>query len=398
MSFFKNDTTSTNDRQQIEARQKELLEAWKKVDAPHLFAVDADLAKANARNCENMLGAVSLPLGLAGPVDFELESARNKCFVPLATSEGALVASVSRGLKAITQAGGAQLFVKNAGMTRAPSFAFTDGKQAYAFADFLEQKESQSTIRQITESSSKHLKYLGLHSFVRGRQVFVRFSFDTDLAMGMNMVTIALQQLWDEWLRTYSGIEMLSLSSNVCIDKKASHINQLLGRGYSAQAEVVLSEQILREILKTDVKKLLATHQSKNQLGSTLSGSSDHNMQFANVVAAFYLATGQDGAHVVEASQGNTIIEETKLADGSLGLYVAVHLPNLPLGSVGGGTALPSQKEVRSLIFQKETEPSPTQLAAVLATGVLAAEISGLAALSSHALAGAHQKLARKQN
>jgi len=397
MSFFKNNNSSANGLQQIEARQKQLLENWKSEQVAHLFTVDPDLAKANSTNCENMLGAISLPLGLAGPVEFELAGQGKKCFVPLATSEGALVASVSRGLKAINHAGGAQVFVKNAGMSRAPSFAFVDGKKAHDFANFLEQAENRLKIAQITESSSKHLKFLGLTSFVRGRQVFVRFSFDTDLAMGMNMVTIALQQLWDEWLKNYPGIEMLSLSSNVCTDKKASHINQLLGRGYNAQAEVVLSEQILQEILKTDVKKLLTTHQSKNNLGSTLAGSSDHNMQFANVVAAFYLATGQDAAHIVEASQGSTIIEEVKIADGSSGLYVAVYLPNLPLGSVGGGTGLPSQKEVRSLILQNEDNPNPMQLAAVLATGVLAAEISGLAALSSHGLASAHQKLARKK-
>lgn len=397
MSFFKKNNTSTDNLKQVEERQKQLAQSWKKADAAHLFALDIDVTEANASNCENMVGAISLPLGLAGPVEFELSGQRNRCFVPLATSEGALVASVSRGLKAIDQVGGASVFVKNSGMTRAPSFAFASGQQAFAFAAFLEQQDSKLKIAQITEDTSQHLKFLGLRSFVRGRQVFVRFSFDTDLAMGMNMVTIALQKLWDNWLHSYPGIKMLSLSSNVCTDKKASHINQLLGRGYSAQAEVFLSEQILQEVLKTSAKKLFTTHQSKNQLGSTLAGSSDHNMQFANVVAAFFLATGQDAAHIVEASQGNTIIEEAEMSDGSNGLYFAVHLPNLPLGSVGGGTTLPSQREARSLILQAKNDPEPTQLAAVLATGVLAAEISGLAALSSHSLASAHQKLARKK-
>ncbi len=397
MSFFKNNNTNADDLQLIRDRQKQLASSWKAAPTPHLFAVDADLAAANAHNCENMVGAISLPLGLAGPVEFEQYGQRENSFVPLATSEGALVASVSRGLKAINQAGGAQLFVKNAGMTRAPSFAFADGKQAFAFAEFLDLAETRTKIRQVTEDGSSHLKFLALQSFVRGRQVFVRLSFDTDLAMGMNMVTIALQKLWEDFLNTYPGIQMLSLSSNVCTDKKASHINQILGRGYSAQAEVLLSEEILEEVLKTSSKKLLATHHSKNQLGSTLAGSSDHNMQFANVTAAFYLATGQDSAHIVEASQGNTIVEEALMADGSTGLYFAVHLSDLPLGSVGGGTALPAQKEVRSLILQNDDDPNPSKLAAILATGVLAAEISGLAALSSHSLAAAHQKLARKR-
>jgi hydroxymethylglutaryl-CoA reductase (NADPH) len=115
-------------------------------------------------------------------------------------------------------------------------------------------------------------------------------------------------------------------------------------------------------------------------------------MQFANVVAAFYMATGQDLAHITEASQGNTIIEETE----EKGLYFAVNLPDLPLGSVGGGTNLPAQKELRNLIHQGKEDLDPVQLASILATGVLAAEISGLAALSNNSLAQAHQRLARK--
>lgn len=393
MSFFKLDKDSLDDQQMIKQRQKQLQENWKTSSSEHLFAVDKDLSMANQRNCENMIGAVTVPLGLAGPVQINstlFASTVVDCFVPLATSEGALVASVSRGLKAINQAGGAKVFVKNQGMTRAPVFALPNGEAAWAFAKYLEQKETLASIKKITESSSSHLEFQSLQNFVRGRNVYVRFSFLTGEAMGMNMVTIALQKLWTEYLSTYEGLEMLALSSNVCTDKKSSYINQLLGRGYRAQAEVFLSEQILNTVLKTSVEAFLRTHHSKNLRGSSLAGSSAHNMQFANVVAAFYLATGQDVAHIVEASQGETIIE----ADQG-GVYCAVFLPNLPLGSVGGGTNLPTQKEVRQLLCQSEVELVPAQLAAILAAGSLAVEISGLAALSSHDLASAHQRLAR---
>ncbi len=393
MSFFKTAANLLNDQESIKQRQAQLQVAWKQNSSPHLFAVDQDLSLANQRNCENMVGAVSLSLGLAGSVSISSEVFNTplvNCFVPLATSEGALVASVSRGLKAINQAGGAKVFVKNQGMTRAPVFALPDGEKALAFAKYLDQESTLAQIKKITESSSSHLEFKNLQSFVRGRNVYARFSFLTGEAMGMNMVTIALQKLWTEYLSTYEGLEMLALSSNVCTDKKSSYINQLLGRGYRAQAEVFLDEQTLKTILKTNSEAFLRTHQSKNLRGSSLAGSLASNMQFANVVAAFYLATGQDMAHVVEASQGETIIE----ADHG-GVYCAVFLPDLPLGSVGGGTNLPSQKEVRELICQSANELSPAQLAAILATGVLAAEISGLAALSSHDLASAHQRLAR---
>lgn len=382
----------SNDEQIIQ-RQNQLQENWKISSSQHLFKVDRELSLANQRNCENMVGAVTMPLGLAGPVQIHSEFFTNSaedCFVPLATSEGALVASVNRGLKAINQVGGVRVFVKNKGMTRAPVFALPDGEAALNFAKYLEKSETMASIKKVTESSSSHLQFQNLQSFVRGRNVYVRFSFLTGEAMGMNMVTIALQKLWTDFLSKYDGLEMLALSSNVCTDKKSSYINQLLGRGYMAQAEVFLDEQTLKNVLKTNVSAFLRTHHSKNLRGSNLAGSLSNNMQFANVVAAFYLATGQDLAHVVEASQGETIIEAEKN-----GLYCAVFLPNLPLGSVGGGTNLPAQKEVRQLLCKNEAEPSPSQLAAILASGVLAAEISGLSALSNHDLASAHQRLAR---
>lgn len=394
MSFFKPKAQSQDDQEEIRDRQNQLQKEWKKGEFTHLFSVSEKLSLANQCNCENMVGAISIPLGLAGPVKIISEKKETEYFVPLATSEGALVASVNRGLKAINQAGGAQVIVKNFGMTRAPAFAFRNGEKAFAFAKYLEEKAIIEKIKQITQETSSHLKFNNLQSFVRGRSVYVRFSFFTDQAMGMNMVTIALQKLWEDFLSKYSGIKMLSLSSNVCTDKKSSFINQLLGRGYGAQAEVFLSEEILKTVLKTDAKTLLRTHQSKNLMGSNLAGSSANNMQFANVAAAFYLATGQDLAHITEASQGTTIIEEAD--NQKTGVYFAVNLPDLPLGSVGGGTNLPSQKELRNLISQKTESPTTTELAAILATGVLAAEISGLAALSNHSLAKAHQRLARK--
>lgn len=394
MSFFQKNLKTTSDLETIITRQQQLKKEWKKGEFGHLFNVDQELSQANQKNCENMIGAVALPVGLAGPVKITCEKQTTEFFVPLATSEGALVASVNRGLKAINQAGGAEVIVQNVGITRAPVFAFKKGSEAYAFTKYLEQPKILKQISSITEATSAHLKFLKLMSFVRGRNVYVRFSFLTDQAMGMNMVTIALQKLWEDFLSQYEGIEMLALSSNVCTDKKSSFINQILGRGYSAQAEVFLNEEILQNILKTNIKALVKTHHAKNLLGSNLAGSLASNMQFANVVSAFYMATGQDLAHIVEASQGTTILEEIDL-DGEKGVYFAVNLPNLPLGSVGGGTNLPAQKELKNLISKDQKNIDSSQLVAIIATGVLAVEISGLAALSNHTLAKAHQSLAR---
>lgn len=394
MSFFQKNLKVASDLEMIVNRQQQLKIKWKKGEFNHLFNVDQELSIANQKNCENMIGAVAFPVGLAGPVKVICANKTTEYFVPLATSEGALVASVNRGLKAINQAGGVEVMVQNVGITRAPVFAFKKGNEAYAFAKYLEQPKILKQISLITEATSTHLKFLKLMSFVRGKNVYVRFSFLTDQAMGMNMVTIALQKLWEDFLSQYKGIEMLALSSNVCTDKKSAFINQILGRGYSAQAEVFLNEEILQNILKTNIKALIKTHYAKNLLGSNLAGSLASNMQFANVVSAFYMATGQDLAHIVEASQGTTILEETDL-NGEKGVYFAVNLPNLPLGSVGGGTNLPAQKELKNLISKDQEKIDSSKLVAVLATGVLAVEISGLAALSNHTLAKAHQSLAR---
>ncbi len=393
MSFFKHPTSAQNDQEIIIDRQNQLLENWKEIQCPHLFSLNTEFSKANKCNCENMIGQINLPVGLAGPVRIiEVSGEPEDFFVPLATSEGALVASVGRGLKAINKAGGARIFVKNVGMTRAPVFSFMNGAEAFAFANYLDQKDTLAEIKKITEVTSNHLKFQKLQSFVRGRKVYVRFSFLTDEAMGMNMVTIALQKLWEEFLSKYEGIQMLALSSNVCTDKKTSYINQLFGRGYSVQAEVFLSEDILRETLKTTSKDLMKTHLAKNLIGSNLAGSPATNMQFANVAVAFYLATGQDAAHVTEASLGSTFVEEDEQANG---VYFAVSLPDLPLGSIGGGTNLPAQKELKSILSKTKEVLSSKQLVSILAAGVLAAEISGLAALSNHTLAAAHNKLAR---
>lgn len=393
MSFFVRDPQSKNDVQAIKARQEQVQAQWKNTECVQLFAVDEVLAQANARNCENMVGAIAVPVGLAGPVvmhDGEDQSQSREYMLPLATTEGALIASVSRGVKSINANGGALSSAVQRGMSRAPAFVFPDGIQARKFTRYLDDLAVQAQIATISQTTSKHLRFISLQHFVRGRHVFVRFVFDPDQAMGMNMVTIAVDHIWQELLSRYPNITMTALSGNVCTDKKIAAINQILGRGIQAQAEVFLSETSIESILGTSSQAILDTHYSKNILGSNVAGSLSQHMHFANVVAAFYIATGQDVAHVVEASQGSTVVEKT-----DQGLYVAVDLPTLPLGVVGGGTYLPTQSQARNLISRSGAQLSVLTLAQVLAVGVLAAEISGLAALSTHSLAQAHQTMAR---
>jgi len=369
------------------------------------------------KNCENLSGSVEIPFGLAGPVlvkhfvslehtsssdamsssdplsfPRKRESSVSEEFsLPLATSEGALVASVSRGCKAIRLSGGAGVFVKKIGMSRAPVFKCVSGASAQEFANWLDQNIKEFSA--VAEATSHHLKYLSHLTWIRGRFVFVRFVFDTGEAMGMNMVSIALQKAWEvmsiKLPSELASTKLISLSSNVCCDKKDSQINRLMGRGYWAQAEVILTKEVINTVLKTTPQELWQAHYAKNLIGTNVAGSLSQNMQVSNVIAAMYLATGQDMAHVTEGSQANTTVE----IDGE-NIYFAVTLPNLNLGTVGGGTWLPKQTQARKLI-RSGKDINAAQLTAAVAVGCLAGEISGLAALASNTLAAAHERLGR---
>ncbi len=347
----------------------------------HLFDVSLDPEVIGKKNCENFIGSVEVPVGVAGPV-----TANSKeIILPLATTEGALVASIQRGCKAINLAGGAQILTEKKGISRAPVFRCKNGAHAREFVQWLE--KNMSALKMHAESTSAHLKYLSHQTWIRGRHVYVRFVFDSDQAMGMNMVTIALQKMWEAM--RFPDVELIALSSNVCADKKDSVVNRLYGRGFWVQAEVTLSEHIFSEVLHTNADELLAAHYAKNLVGSNVAGSFSQNMQVGNAVAALYLATGQDMAHVTEGSQASTTIER----DGS-DIYFAVTMPNIVIGVVGGGTWLPSQTETRQLMANGQQVTSEL-LATAVATAALAAEISGMSAVTTNTLAQAHQKLGR---
>lgn len=363
------------------------------------FSFNSDvLQKIQSQNCENFLGSVEIPVGVAGPISVYFRKNKKKreetWMLPLATTEGALVASVNRGCKVLRLSGGVSVSVKKIGMSRAPVFEVKNGWAAETFCSWLD--ENFLEMAQVCEATSSYLKLLSIQHWVRGRNVFVRFVFDTGEAMGMNMVTIALSVLWKDYLQKDThlkklGLKLISISSNVCTDKKSSTINTLLGRGYNVQAEAMIPEKILQEVLHTKVKDLVKTHIAKNLIGSNVAGSFSQNMQVANIAAAIFLATGQDIAHVVEASQASVHFEADKR-----NLYVSLNLPNLNVGTVGGGTWLPSQSQAR-LLIRGGKEIRAAELALAVGVGALAGEISGLAALSSHSLASAHQKLGRAQ-
>jgi len=337
---------------------------------------------------ENLIGETSLPLGVAGPIKIQKSKFKfQNYYIPLATTEGALVASVNRGCKAVNQSGGVKVFLEKIGTTRGPVYETGNLEKGFWFLDWL--KKNENLIKKTAEKISSHLKYLKFDGKVIGPYTFLRFYFGTGKAMGMNMATFATDEI-NKLIEEKTGISCLALSGNFCVDKKPSWLNFNLGRGVSLWAEAIIKKEVTEEVLKTTPQKIFDIWLAKNMVGSLVSGSLGFNAHFANIVASFFAATGQDLAHVVEGSMG---ISTTKLeSDGDL--YFSIYLPSVMIGVVGGGTNLAIKKEAIK-ITQAETKE---ELAEVLAGAVLAGELSLLASLAEGSLAKAHKKLGRIKN
>ena len=354
-----------------------------------------DATRAAARHCENFIGAAQIPIGIAGPITLRgaRVSAGEEIYVPLATTEGALVASVNRGCRALRHAGGAVVWVEEVGMTRAPVFRTTGIEQTREFLRWVEEHEEE--IGQLASSTSRHLDLVEIRPRAFGTSVFLRFRFRSGDAMGMNMATIACDRIVREMIEPATGVTCVALSGNFCVDKKPSTINFLEGRGKRVHAEVEMNATVLRESLRTTASALVEAQYRKNLLGSIAAGSMGFNAHYANVLAAYFIATGQDVAQVAEAAMGITCIESR----GDDGIYASVFLPDLPLGAVGGGTGLDTQREVLSLLGVSAvvggSGEAAVRLAEILAATVLASELSLMAALTSGDLAPAHERLGR---
>ncbi|HEX8965563.1 MAG TPA: hydroxymethylglutaryl-CoA reductase, partial [Patescibacteria group bacterium] len=317
--------------------RREALEREMNVSLKNIGLCSTDEGIASVKNCENMIGGIHVPVGVAGPLLIRSKLQDREIYVPLATTEGALVASVARGSKAITQSNGATIRSKRVGISRAPVFAIQNLKEAEETTTWLDSQILH--IKKVAEKTSSHVTFLSLKHWLVGKNLFVRFVFDTQDAMGMNMITIAVTEIAKE-IEKNTPAKLIAVSGNMCVDKKANTLNVIEGRGIQVWAEVVLSKNILTETLKTTPEKFIEVIQRKVYLGSILSGSIGANSHAANVLAALFLATGQDIAHVAEAA---SVVTSAELLEN--GIYVSVFLPDLPIGTVGGGTNLSTQKE-----------------------------------------------------
>lgn len=362
---------------------------WKNKSGGDVLADPLTLATLDAygANIENMIGTVKLPLGVVGPLRVNGLNAQGDYSVPLATTEAALVASYARGADVITRSGGVAAAMLSEGVLRSPAFVFADIVEAGAFIGWA--AENADRLRAAADATTRHGKLESIDPFIDNDTVFLVCRYTTGDAAGQNMVTIATEALCRTLLSDCPvQPRCWFIEGNFSGDKKASYLGLIAGRGRKVSASVTIPETLLRRCLHVTIDRML-DYARVAQLGAMLSGQIGAQGHYANGLAAFYIATGQDAACVAESAVGFTRMERR---EG--GLFMSVTLPNLLVGSVGGGTGLPSQRAALELMGLAGNGKAAA-LAEVAASLCLAGEISIMAAIAAGDFTRAHHSLAR---
>jgi hydroxymethylglutaryl-CoA reductase (NADPH) len=338
--------------------------------------------------CENVIGYMPIPVGIAGPMNIDGVNVH----IPMATTEGCLVASAARGCKAINAGGGAWTVVTADGMTRGPCVEFPTVLRAAECKRWIEQ-EGNTILTDAFNSTSRFARLRKLKVALAGKLVFIRFSTTTGDAMGMNMISKGCEKALGVLSGTFEDMQIISLSGNYCTDKKPAAINWIEGRGKSVVAEAVIPGAVVEKVLKTTVDALVELNISKNLIGSAMAGSvGGFNAHAANILTAVYLATGQDPAQNVESSNCITLM---KGVNGNQDLHISCTMPCIEVGTIGGGTILPPQQSMLDMLGVRgphPTEPGKNaqRLARIICASVMAGELSLCAALAAGHLVQAH--------
>lgn len=345
--------------------------------------------EAYGANIENFIGLAKLPVGVAGPLLVRGLHASGEYLVPLATSEAALVASYARGAHVISRSGGAVAALVSQGVLRTPAFVFADILEAGQFIGWV--AEQEAAIRAAVASSTRHGQLDEIDPVIDNDVVFLCCRYSTGDASGQNMVTLATDALCRHLL-DHAPVKPRHwfIEGNFSGDKKATFLGLMTGRGRKVSASVTIPESVIGALLQTDSQQMLA-YARVAALGAQLSGQFGAQGHFANGLAALYIATGQDAACVSESAVGFTRMEPR-----GGGLFMSVTLPNLMVGTVGGGTGLPTQRAALQLMGLHGNGKA-NALAEVTAALCLAGEISIMAAIAAGHFTRAHGRLARER-
>lgn len=317
---------------------------------------DLDYERVNGACCENVIGHVKIPVGLAGPLILDGEA----IFVPLATTEGCLVASTCRGLSALRKSGGVTSRIRRDFMTRAPIIRFNDITLNDALDNveraimWLNNPVNKEKMRAAFNLTSSHGKFINYTMYPVNREIHIRFEAQTGDAMGMNMCSKGVESALKEMQRAFPSMEIITLSGNMCTDKKAAGINWINGRGKAVECNAELPSHVVKQVFKVSVDQLVDRWKSKVMIGSALAASiGGFNSQAANILTAIFIATGQDPAQNVTSSNCMLILEK----DSKGSLVVCCTMPSIECGTVGGGTILGDQSRYLQMMGVKGPTP-----------------------------------------
>lgn len=344
---------------------------------------------ATAGNIENFTGVAQVPIGFAGPLRVNGEHAQGEFLIPLATTEGTLVASYNRGMKVLNLSGGVTCTVVGDSMQRAPVFVFDNARDARDFVRWV--NENLAQIREEAEATSSVAKLVYIDSYLSNKLAFLRFNYTTGDAAGQNMVGRATFAACSWILENFPKIRHFYLESNFATDKKASQINIMRTRGKRVTAEATIPRDALIENMRVD-PETLAYHANIANVGAFLSGANNNGCHSPNGITAMFIATGQDVANVSESSAGAVYTEVTRDGD----LYISITIPSLIVATHGGGTGLPTQRECLD-ILGCVGKGKVHKFAEIVAGVVLAGEISLAAAISSLDWVSSHEKYGRNR-
>ncbi len=381
------DVVDDHSEEIIQARQA-FIKEHTGVDLEHTrsYSIDPHLTRGNI---EHFTGVAQVPMGFAGPLLVNGQHAKGEYYVPLATSEGTLVASYNRGMKVLHRSGGIKCTVVGDSMQRAPVFIFEDALQARQFTDWLIEKTE--VIKAVADATDPFINMKYVDHYLASKFVYLRFNFKTGDAAGMNMVGKATFAACNWILQNCDVVEIqrFFLEANLATDKKASMINMMRTRGKRVTAEAVVKRDVLREVMDCDTKSIYQ-HYKVATIGSILSGANNNGCHAANAIAAIFMATGQDVANVSESSTGILFCELTPEKD----LYISITLPSLIVATCGGGTGLPTQKEALETLDCFGVG-KVYKFAEIVAATVLAGEVSLAAAISSLDWVSSHEQFGR---
>ncbi|HUJ07080.1 MAG TPA: hydroxymethylglutaryl-CoA reductase [Streptosporangiaceae bacterium] len=369
-------------------RRMDLIRAATGAAPVHIGSYSIDPAGL-AGNVENFVGVAQVPIGIAGPLLVDGEHARGEFYVPLATTEGTLVASYNRGMKLLHRTGGVRVTVLDDVMQRAPAFGFDSAREARAFGEWV--TASFDAIKQQAESTTSTGRLRDIEQFTASRFVFLRFDYTTGDAAGQNMTGKATWQACN-WIRaSYPGIRQFCLEANLATDKKSSQVNVLHTRGKRVTAEATIPADVITGVMGLTPQRMLQARQISN-LGGLMSGVNNNGNHSANGIAALFIATGQDVANVAESSAALVHTEITPAGD----YYYSITIPALIVATYGGGTGLPTQRECLE-ILGCYGPGMVRKLAEIVAATVLCGEVSLGWAIVADEWVAAHDRLGRNR-